>query len=104
MIILRVLKIWSTNKKWAHEPTFFVWTCLLKNRKSTEILGVSIENLSINKKIQSVLRPIVEAEEMELVEVEYKRGPNGVLRIFIDKIGGVNVSDCAKKLIHFNCN
>ena len=96
MIILRVLKIWSTNKKWAHEPTFFVWTCLLKNRKSTEILGVSIENLSINKKIQSVLRPIVEAEEMELVEVEYKRGPNGVLRIFIDKTGGVNVSDCAK--------
>ena len=59
-------------------------------------MGVSIEKLSINKKIQSLLRPIVEAEEMELVDVEYKRGPNGVLRIFIDKTGGVNVSDCAK--------
>ncbi|MEE9165304.1 MAG: ribosome maturation factor RimP, partial [Nitrospinota bacterium] len=59
-------------------------------------MGVSNEKLSIDEKIQSLVRPIVEAEEMELVDVEYKRGPKGVLRIFIDKTGGVNVSDCAK--------
>ena len=59
-------------------------------------MGVSSEKLSINDRIQRLVRPIVKAEEMELVDVEYKRGPNTVLRIFIDKTGGVNVSDCAK--------
>ncbi len=38
----------------------------------------------------------MEAKEMELVDVEYKKGLKGVLRIFINKAGGVNVSDCAK--------
>ncbi|MDP6625294.1 MAG: ribosome maturation factor RimP [Nitrospinota bacterium] len=40
------------------------------------------------------MKPIMEAEEMELVDIEYKSGPKGVLRIFIDKAGGVNISDC----------
>ena len=58
---------------------------------------MEISNKSIiNEKIQSLVRPIVEAEKMELVDVEYKRGQKGVLRIFIDKAGGVNLSDCAK--------
>ncbi len=38
----------------------------------------------------------MEAKEMELVDVEYKKGLKGVLRIFINKAGGGNVSDCAK--------
>lgn len=38
----------------------------------------------------------MEAEEMELVDVEYKKGVKGVLRIFINKAGGVNISDCTK--------
>jgi ribosome maturation factor RimP len=59
-------------------------------------LSVSSEKLSINEKIQRLVRPIVEAEEMELVDVEYKKGQNSVLRIFIDKPEGVNVSDCTK--------
>tara|TARA_B100000315_G_scaffold190065_1_gene180042 strand:- start:1331 stop:1840 length:510 start_codon:yes stop_codon:yes gene_type:complete len=60
-----------------------------------KILEISNKKSIINEKIQSLIRPIVEAEKMELVDVEYKVGPNGVLRIFIDKTGGVNVSDCA---------
>tara|TARA_Y100000294_G_C8358268_1_gene257644 strand:- start:126 stop:599 length:474 start_codon:yes stop_codon:yes gene_type:complete len=59
-------------------------------------LSVSSKKLSIDEKIQRLVRPIVEVEEMKLVDVEYKKGPNSVLRIFIDKPGGVNVSDCAK--------
>ena len=59
-------------------------------------MSVSSEKLSINEKIQRLVRPIVEAEEMELVDVEYKKGSNSVLRIFIDKPEGVNVSDCTK--------
>ena len=59
-------------------------------------MSLSSEKLSINEKIQRLVRPIVEAEEMELVDVEYKKGSNSVLRIFIDKPEGVNVSDCTK--------
>ncbi len=59
-------------------------------------MSLSSEKLSINEKIQRLVRPIVEAEEMELVDVEYKKGQNSVLRIFIDKPEGVNVSDCTK--------
>lgn len=33
---------------------------------------------------------------MELVDVEYKSGPKHLVRIFIDKAGGVNLSDCGK--------
>ena len=57
-------------------------------------MGVSIEKSSINKELRSLMEPIMEAEEMELVDIEYKSGPKGVLRIFIDKAGGVNISDC----------
>tara|TARA_Y100000031_G_scaffold140901_1_gene168970 strand:+ start:83 stop:556 length:474 start_codon:yes stop_codon:yes gene_type:complete len=59
-------------------------------------LKVSIEKSSINEELRSLMKPIMEAEEMELVDIEYKSGPKGVLRIFIDKAGGVNLSDCEK--------
>jgi len=37
------------------------------------------------------------AEGLELVDVEYKKeGKNWVLRIYIDKAGGVTVEDCQK--------
>ena len=57
-------------------------------------MKVSIEKSSINEELRSLMKPIMEAEEMELVDIEYKSGPKGVLRIFIDKAGGVNISDC----------
>ena len=55
-----------------------------------------LKKSSISDKILSLVKPIVEAEDMELIDVEYKRGPKGVLRIFIDKPGGVDLSDCEK--------
>ncbi len=45
----------------------------------------------------NLIEPVLMAEELELVDVEYKKeGPNWVLRIFIDKEGGVTVGDCQK--------
>ena len=39
--------------------------------------------------------PLCEAEGMELVHVEYQREPRGrILRLYIDKPGGVKVDDC----------
>ena len=54
----------------------------------------------IQTKIQLELEELAEtlmiSEGMELVDLEYRRqGPRWVLRLFIDKEGGVTVDDCA---------
>lgn len=46
--------------------------------------------------VNQLLQPILEEMGLELVEIEYKRnGRSYVLRIFIDKPGGVTLDDCA---------
>ena len=48
------------------------------------------------KKILELVGPVVESERMELVDVECLRGPSDwVVRIYIDKEGGVTLDDCA---------
>lgn len=50
----------------------------------------------INEKIRDITLPIADSMKLELVEIEYKRtGKNAVLRLFIDKEGGVTLDDCA---------
>ncbi|UCG14893.1 MAG: ribosome maturation factor RimP [Deltaproteobacteria bacterium] len=54
----------------------------------------------IRKEIELTLEKLAEtlvvSEGMELVDLEYRReGRRWVLRLFIDKDGGVNVDDCA---------
>jgi len=45
--------------------------------------------------IAEVAEPLVEERELELVDVEYKKeGENWILRVFIDKEGGVSLDDC----------
>ncbi|VAX20874.1 Bacterial ribosome SSU maturation protein RimP [hydrothermal vent metagenome] len=45
----------------------------------------------------SIIKPVVEGEALELVDIEITgRGKTPVLRIYIDKDGGVTVEDCAK--------
>ena len=45
--------------------------------------------------IQEIAGRIVASEGLELVDMEYKPGKNrGLLRIFIDKEGGVTLNDC----------
>jgi ribosome maturation factor RimP len=46
--------------------------------------------------IESWLRPILDEMGLELVDLESAREPKGfILRIYIDRPGGVTVSDCA---------
>jgi len=41
--------------------------------------------------------PAAEAEGLDLIHVEFRREPNGwVLRLYIDREGGVNLDDCAQ--------
>lgn len=46
-------------------------------------------------KVLPLLEPIVEANNLELVDLEFvKEGVNWYLRVYIDKEGGVNIDDC----------
>ena len=45
--------------------------------------------------VSKIVEPIVASQGMELVAVEYKREARGwVLRIYLDKKGGVSLDDC----------
>lgn len=45
--------------------------------------------------VNKIVEPIVASQGMELVAVEYRREARGwVLRIYIDKKGGVSLEDC----------
>jgi ribosome maturation factor RimP len=47
------------------------------------------------EEIETLVRKIVEAEGMELVDLEFKTGKSrDLLRIFIEKNGGVTLDDC----------
>ena len=51
--------------------------------------------LSQLDQIQEIAGRIVASEGLELVDIEFKPGKNrGLLRIFIDKEGGVTLNDC----------
>jgi len=50
---------------------------------------------SITATVEELLAPVVEANDMELVDVEYiKEGGRWFLRLFIDKAEGINLDDC----------
>ncbi|SFB03569.1 ribosome maturation factor RimP [Acetitomaculum ruminis DSM 5522] len=49
----------------------------------------------IEEKTSCLVNPLCDANNIELVDVEYvKEADNFYLRIFIDKEGGVNIDDC----------
>jgi ribosome maturation factor RimP len=48
-------------------------------------------------RVESILAHLLDAEGFSLVDVEYKRERGAwVLRVFIDKEGGVTLDDCAR--------
>ncbi|UJL47965.1 ribosome maturation factor RimP [Virgibacillus sp. NKC19-16] len=47
------------------------------------------------KTTEQLLQPILEKRNLELVDINYeKEGKNWFLRIYIDKAGGVDISEC----------
>lgn len=50
----------------------------------------------VEREIEDLIRPILVRNRMELVDVLYRQeAGRWVLRVFIDKQGGVNLDDCA---------
>ncbi|MCI6021795.1 MAG: ribosome maturation factor RimP [[Bacteroides] pectinophilus] len=55
------------------------------------------------KKTEELITPLIDAEDFELVDVEYvKEGADWYLRVYIDKDGGITVNDCEKISRAFN--
>jgi len=53
-------------------------------------------NASVVDKIKGIAEGILASMDIEFVELEYTReGRQMVLRLYIDKVGGVNLDDCA---------
>ena len=48
------------------------------------------------QEVQGVIEPILQSQGLELVDLEYQRESHGwVLRIYLDREGGVSLDDCA---------
>ena len=48
------------------------------------------------QEVQGVIEPILQSQGFELVDLEYQRESQGwVLRIYLDREGGVSLEDCA---------
>jgi ribosome maturation factor RimP len=55
------------------------------------------QQAQIHRQVEEICESLVVSEGMELVDLEYRReGPRWMLRVFIDKEGGVNIDDCAR--------
>lgn len=52
--------------------------------------------MDLIKKIEQLVLPLFDDLKLELVDMEYRREPQGwVLRFFLDKDGGITLDDCA---------
>lgn len=55
-----------------------------------------MDEADILARVREVVKPIIQSEGMELVDLEYRRENRGrVLRLYIDQEGGVTLNDCA---------
>ena len=53
-------------------------------------------NISVQDSLTELITPIVEENNYELVDVEYKNEAGGmVLRVYVDKLGGITIDDCS---------
>jgi ribosome maturation factor RimP len=59
-------------------------------------MGMEDKTTELINQLWQLLEPVILAEGMELVELEYRReSPGWVLRLFIDQPDGITVDDCA---------
>lgn len=58
---------------------------------------MALDKHGIEEKVREIATPLLVGEGLELVEVEYVREREGwILRMFIDKQGGVGLEDCTR--------
>lgn len=48
-------------------------------------------------KIEELITPLLNQENIELVDLTYQKGPSGwILAVYLDKAGGITLDDCSK--------
>ena len=58
---------------------------------------MALKKGDICEQVDALVQPILDSMHLELVELEFARvGRDAVLRLFIDKDGGVTLDDCAE--------
>jgi len=89
--LITFLFIWypdrRTGRKWAYirSPLFLFWGLFQKERGPVDRTA----------RIREIAEKIATSEGMELVDLDFRREGSGrVVRLFIDKPGGVNLTDC----------
>jgi ribosome maturation factor RimP len=56
-----------------------------------------IEDEERGARLEEVIRPVLGDHGLELVELEWRpRRPRSMLRVFVDKPGGVGITDCER--------
>ena len=48
----------------------------------------------VESKVESLMQEILQDSDFELVDVEYVKERDWYLRIFVDKVGGIELDDC----------
>ncbi|RII27275.1 MAG: ribosome maturation factor [Geobacter sp.] len=55
-----------------------------------------MSKVDVASRVMDLSRPLLASQGLELVELEFKKeGRDMVLRLFIDREGGINLDDCA---------
>jgi ribosome maturation factor RimP len=57
---------------------------------------MSAQSEGIEARVKAIAERVAQYEGLEVVEVEWRGSGRGVLRIFVDKPGGVLLDDCAE--------
>ncbi len=58
-------------------------------------MGVATDPQEVARRVEAIAAPIIRSLQLELVAVECSgQGPRTLLRVFIDKPGGVTLGDC----------
>lgn len=72
-------------------PLFFAFS----SPQGSTLLGLRLETKDLGKQVQFIAEPIARALDLDLVEVLCQgKGAGSVIRITLDKEGGVGIRDC----------
>jgi len=83
--------VWYRLCKWA-QAHFFVWSPV-KGTLRLRIPGSSLQ--PVIDRLHEVISPILWSLGLELIDVVcVGRGPRSVVRVLVDKPGGVTITDC----------
>jgi ribosome maturation factor RimP len=77
--------------EWAVRP-IFVWRPRRLGLRCTEFMGQAVDK----ERLFAILEPPLAAMGFELADIDAHLGRRGLLRLYIDREGGVTVDDCQR--------